>query len=145
MSALLICVAFVVLGCAGVGIAMLGAYGRDLPDVSSLSTIQPTSPTVIVARDGTVLARLYDKYKVYVPITQIPQVMRDAMVATEDERFYSHRGVDLRGIMRAALANYQHEEITQGASTITQQLARKLFLNDRQTLTRKIQEALLAI
>ncbi|MBV8262672.1 MAG: PBP1A family penicillin-binding protein [Candidatus Eremiobacteraeota bacterium] len=145
LSALLICVALVVLGCAGVGIAMLGTYGRGLPDVSSLSTIQPTSPTVIVARDGTLLARLYDKYKVYVPITQIPQVMRDAMVATEDERFYSHRGVDLRGIMRAALANYQHEEITQGASTITQQLARKLFLNDRQTLTRKIQEALLAI
>ena len=145
MSALLIFVALVVLVCAGTGVALLGAYGRGLPDVSSLSTIQPTSPTVIVARDGTVLARLYDKYKVYVPITQIPQVMRDAMVATEDERFYSHRGVDARGILRAALANYQREEITQGASTITQQLARKLFLNDRQTLTRKIQEALLAI
>src|ERR1700736_5316199 len=124
---------------------MVGAYGQNLPDVSSLSTIQPTSPTVIVARDGTTLARLYNKYKVYVPITQIPQVMREAMVATEDERFYTHRGFDIRGIMRAALANYRHDEITQGASTITQQLARKLFLNDRQTMTRKIQEALLAI
>ncbi len=144
-SALLFLVAMGVLGAAGAIFAVVGAYGQNLPDVSGLSTIQPTSPTVILARDGTTLARLYDKFKVYVPITQIPQVMRDAMVATEDERFYSHRGVDARGIMRAALANYRHDEITQGASTITQQLARKLFLNDRQTLTRKIQEALLAI
>ncbi len=144
-SVLLFIVAIGVLVGGGVILAIVGAYGQNLPDVSSLSMIEPTSPTVIVARDGTKLARLYDKYKVYVPITQIPQVVREAMVATEDERFYSHRGVDVRGIMRAALANYQHEEITQGASTITQQLARKLFLNDRQTMTRKIQEALLAI
>jgi penicillin-binding protein 1A len=144
-SALLFIVAIGVLLAGGVILAVVGSYGQNLPDVSSLSVIEPTSPTVIVARDGTKLARLYDKYKVYVPITQIPQVVREAMVATEDERFYSHRGVDIRGIMRAALANYQHEEITQGASTITQQLARKLFLNDRQTMTRKIQEALLAI
>jgi penicillin-binding protein 1A len=144
-SVLLFVVAIGVLVGGGVILAIVGAYGQNLPDVSSLSAIEPTSPTVIVARDGTKLARLYDKYKVYVPITQIPQVVREAMVATEDERFYSHRGVDVRGIMRAALANYQREEITQGASTITQQLARKLFLNDRQTMTRKIQEALLAI
>jgi len=144
-SALLFLVAIGVLAAAGAIFAVVGVYGQNLPDVSGLSTIQPTSPTVIVARDGTTLARLYDKFKVYVPITQIPQVMRDAMVATEDERFYSHRGIDVRGIMRAAIANYRHDEITQGASTITQQLARKLFLSDRQTLTRKIQEALLAI
>jgi len=144
-SVALFCVALVVLGGAAAAFSVLAAYGRGLPDVSGLSTIQPTSPTVIVARDGTTLARLYDKYKVYVPITQIPPVMRQAMVATEDERFYEHRGVDPRGIMRAALANYRHDEITQGASTITQQLARKLFLSDQQTLTRKIQEALLAV
>ena len=145
VSALILIVALFIVVTASVAFAVVGAYGRDLPDVSGLSAIQPTSPTVIVARDGTMLARLYDKFKVYVPITHIPQVMRDAMVSTEDERFYSHRGVDVRGIMRAAIANYRHEEITQGASTITQQLARKLFLNDRQTMTRKIQEALLAI
>jgi penicillin-binding protein 1A len=144
-SALLFVIALGVLAMAAVTFAVVGAYGQNLPDVSGLSIIQPTSPTVIVARDGTTLARLYNKYKVYVPITQIPQVMRDATVATEDERFYSHRGFDVRGIMRAALANYRHDEITQGASTITQQLARKLFLNDRQTMSRKIQEALLAI
>jgi penicillin-binding protein 1A len=122
-----------------------GSYGQNLPDVSRLSVIEPTSPTVILARDGTKLARLYNKFDVYVPITDIPRVMREAVIATEDERFYSHHGIDLRGILRAALANYEHEEITQGASTITQQLARRLFLNDQRTMRRKIQEALLAI
>jgi len=132
--------------CAGIGLwSVVGAYGENLPDISRLSIIEPTSPTVIIARDGTRLARLYDKYKVYVPITQIPPVLREAVVAVEDERFYTHRGVDARGIMRAALANYRHEAITQGASTITQQLARNLFLTNRQTLDRKIQEALLAM
>lgn len=144
-SALLFFLAVVVLAAGGAMLAVVGAYGQNLPDVSRLSVIQPTSPTLIVARDGTRLARLYDKYKVYVPITQIPPVMRQAVIAVEDERFYSHRGVDLRGITRAAIANYSHQQITQGASTITQQLARKLFLTNKQTVSRKVQEMLLAI
>jgi 1A family penicillin-binding protein len=145
LSIILLLAAALVLAAAAAVMFVIGNYGQNLPDVSTLSVIEPTSPTVIVARDGTKLARLYNKFDVYVPITDIPLVMRQAVIATEDERFYSHHGIDLRGIMRAALANYQHEEITQGASTITQQLARRLFLNDRRTLTRKIQEALLAI
>lgn len=130
------------------GIAALGviaAYGKNLPDISRLSDIEPAGTTRILARDGTLLARLYDKNRVYVPITQIPTVMRNAIVASEDERFYSHSGVDIRGIARAALANWQHQQIEQGASTITQQLARNMFLTDEQTIGRKIQEALLAI
>ncbi|MDQ6780413.1 MAG: PBP1A family penicillin-binding protein [Candidatus Eremiobacteraeota bacterium] len=145
ISLLLLTFAFVVFA-AGIALwSVVGAYGENLPDISRLSVIEPTSPTVIIARDGTRLARLYDKYKVYVPITQIPPVLREAVVAVEDERFYHHRGVDARGIMRAALANYRHEAITQGASTITQQLARNLFLTNRLTVDRKIQEALLAM
>jgi len=145
LSATLLVLAVIVLA-AGIALwSVVGAYGENLPDISQLSIIEPTSPTVVIARDGTRLARLYDKYKVYVPITQIPTVMREAVVAVEDERFYTHRGVDARGIMRAALANYRHEAITQGASTITQQLARNLFLTNRRTLDRKVQEALLAM
>src|SRR5215472_18559438 len=137
----------VVIAIAG-GIAALGviaAYGKNLPDISRLSDIEPAGTTRILARDGTLLARLYDKNRVYVPITQIPTVMRNAIVASEDERFYSHSGVDIRGIARAAVANWQHQQIEQGASTITQQLARNMFLTDEQTIGRKIQEALLAI
>lgn len=145
VSMVLLLLAVSVLVVAGATMFVIGSYGQNLPDVSTLSIIEPTSPTLIVARDGTKLARLYNKYDVYVPITEIPLVMREAVIATEDERFYSHHGIDIRGIARAAIANYEHEEITQGASTITQQLARRLFLNDRRTMTRKIQEALLAI
>jgi penicillin-binding protein 1A len=129
----------------GVAVGVLSIYGRNLPDISKLSDVEPAGTTRIFARDGTLLARLYDKNRVYVSITQIPQVMRQAIVASEDERFYSHSGVDIRGIARAALANWQHKQIEQGASTITQQLARNLFLTNEQTVSRKIQEALLAI
>ncbi|MBC5807439.1 MAG: PBP1A family penicillin-binding protein [Candidatus Eremiobacteraeota bacterium] len=144
-SALFLLCALVVLALAGTLVGIVGSYASNLPNISRLSVIEPTFPTVIVARDGTRLARLYDKYKVYVPITRIPTVMRQAVVAVEDERFYGHRGVDLHGIVRAAYANYKHEHITQGASTITQQLARALFLTNRQNIDRKIQEALLAM
>jgi penicillin-binding protein 1A len=137
--------AFVVV-CAAVGTtAVVATFGRNLPSIDRLSDIEPAATTRILARDGTVLARLYDKDRVYVPITSIPDVMRQAIVATEDERFYQHHGVDIRGIARAALANYHHEAITQGASTITQQLARNLFLTNEQTIRRKIEEAMLAM
>jgi len=141
-------VTIVVVIAVGAGFAVLGviaSYGKNLPDISRLSDIEPAGTTRILARDGTLLARLYDKNRVYVPVTQIPRVMREAIVASEDERFYSHSGVDIRGIARAAIANWQHKQIEQGASTITQQLARNMFLTDEQTIGRKIQEALLAI
>jgi penicillin-binding protein 1A len=137
--------AFVIL-CAAIGTAaVVTTYGRNLPSIDRLSDIEPAATTRIIARDGVVLARLYDKDRVYVSITDIPPVMRQAIVATEDERFYQHHGVDIRGIVRAALANYHHERITQGASTITQQLARNLFLTNEQTIGRKIEEAMLAM
>jgi penicillin-binding protein 1A len=79
-----------------------------------------------------------------VPLSRIPLVVREAVIANEDHNFYYHHGVDFGGIMRAGFADLTHQEF-QGASTITQQLARKLFLNDQVSITRKIQEALLAI
>ena len=147
LGALIALAVIVVVALAGGGIALglIATYGQNLPDIGKLSDVEPAGTTRIFARDGTLLARLYDKNRVYVPITQIPQVMRQAIVASEDERFYSHSGVDLKGIARAAVANWQHQHIEQGASTITQQLARNLFLTSEQTVSRKIQEALLAI
>lgn len=124
---------------------VVSAFGQNLPEVDRLSEVDSaTTTTRIVARDGTVLARVYDKNRIYVAITAISPVMKEAIVASEDERFYEHRGVDLRSIVRAAVADYKHERI-QGASTITQQLARTLFLNRNRTIARKVQEALLAI
>ena len=126
-------------------IGVVTAYGQNLPNVDKLSDVDSaTTTTRVIARDGTVLARIYDKNRIFVSITDVAPVMRQAIVASEDERFFEHRGVDLRSIIRAAVADFNHEPV-QGASTITQQLARTLFLNRKRTIARKVQEALLAI
>ncbi|HEV7179818.1 MAG TPA: PBP1A family penicillin-binding protein [Candidatus Baltobacteraceae bacterium] len=120
------------------------AYSRNLPDISRMADYQPASSTRIFARDGTLLASVYRENRVWVPLSKIPPVMRQAVIANEDHNFYYHHGVDFGGIMRAAFADLTHQQF-QGASTITQQLARKLFLNDEVSISRKIQEALLAM
>ncbi|HTA54653.1 MAG TPA: transglycosylase domain-containing protein [Candidatus Acidoferrales bacterium] len=123
---------------------MVASYARNLPDISRMADYQPASSTRIFARDGTLLASVYKENRVWVPISRVPPIVRDAFVANEDHNFYNHHGVDLGSIVRAAFADLTHQEF-QGASTITQQLARRLFLNDQVSLSRKVQEALLAI
>jgi penicillin-binding protein 1A len=98
----------------------------------------------VLARNGMQLANLYRENRIWLPIDRIPVRVRDAFIATEDAHFYQHHGVDFGGIARAALADYRHQRL-QGASTITQQLARRLFLTDEVSAARKIQEILLAI
>ncbi len=135
---------FVVLLGAGVLAGLIAAYSRDLPDISRMADYQPSRSTRVFARDGTQLADLYKENRIWVPIEQIPIPVRNAFIATEDQHFYQHHGVDFGGILRAAIADWRHEEF-QGASTITQQLARRLFLSDEVSIARKVQEALLAI
>jgi penicillin-binding protein 1A len=123
---------------------MVASYARNLPDISRMADYQPASSTRIFARDGSLLAAVYKENRVWVPIAQIPPIVRDAFVANEDHNFYRHHGVDFSSIVRAAYADLTHQQF-QGASTITQQLARRLFLNDQISMSRKVQEALLAI
>jgi penicillin-binding protein 1A len=123
---------------------MVAAYGRNLPDISRMADYQPASTTRIFARDGEQLASVYKENRVWVPLARIPPIVRKAFIDNEDHNFYYHHGVDFGGIVRAAFADLTHQQL-QGASTITQQLARRLFLSDRVSLSRKIQEALLAI
>src|SRR5580692_4417963 len=141
---LAIAVFMLVLFAIGTVAGMVAAYGRNLPDISRMADYQPASTTRIFARDGTQLASVYKENRVWVPLSRIPQVVREAFIANEDHNFYSHHGVDAGGIIRAAFADLTHQQF-QGASTITQQLARRLFLNDQVSLSRKVQEALLAI
>ncbi|MGC1380953.1 MAG: PBP1A family penicillin-binding protein [Candidatus Baltobacteraceae bacterium] len=141
---LLVGAVMLVLFAAGAVAGMVAAYARNLPDISRMADYQPASTTRIFARDGTLLASVYKENRVWVPIARIPAVVRKAFVANEDHNFYYHHGVDFGGIVRAAFADVTHQEF-QGASTITQQLARRLFLNDEVSVSRKIQEALLAI
>jgi penicillin-binding protein 1A len=119
-------------------------YSRNLPDINKMADFQPSRSTRVYARDGTLIASLYRENRLWIPISQVPQLVRNSFVATEDRNFYRHRGIDVYGIIRAAYADYHHDQF-QGASTITQQLARKLFLSDEVSLSRKVQEALLAI
>src|SRR5579862_5949918 len=141
---LLVALLLLVLFSVGAIAGMVTAYARNLPDISRMADYQPASATRLFARDGTLLASVYKENRVWVPISRIPPIVREAFIANEDHNFYYHHGVDVGGILRAGIADLTHQEF-QGASTITQQLARRLFLNDEVSISRKIQEALLAI
>jgi penicillin-binding protein 1A len=143
--ALIVIVLLCVLFAAGSVAGIVAAYSRNLPDISRMADYQPARSTRIYARDGSLLATLYKENRIWVPIGRIPPIVREAFIANEDHNFYRHHGVDFLGIMRAAISNATHHHIEQGASTITQQLARGLFLTDKQTISRKVQEALLAM
>jgi penicillin-binding protein 1A len=142
---ILVAMLLVVLFFAGLLAGIVASYSRNLPDISRMADYQPARSTRIFARDGTLLANVYKENRVWVPISRIPLVVQEAFIANEDHNFYYHHGVDFGGIARAALADLTHQQIEQGASTITQQLARALFLSDRVSFSRKIQEALLAM
>jgi penicillin-binding protein 1A len=139
-ATVLLCVLFA----GGVMAGIVASYSKNLPDISRMADYQPSRTTRVFARDGTLLATLYKENRIWVPIKSIPQRVRDAFVATEDRNFYHHHGVDLTGIARAAYSDYRGGSF-QGASTITQQLARALFLSNEVSISRKIQEALLAM
>jgi len=118
---------------------------RDLPSPTRLETIEPTIGTTVYARDGRVLHEFFRENRVMVDIDEISPHFVDAIIATEDREFREHWGVDITAIVRAALRNVRAGRVVQGASTITQQLARSLFLTPEVSLTRKFKEALLAM
>ena len=115
----------------------------NLPDTTSLTDYRPRQPLRVFAADGPLLAEFGEERRIYTPIEQIPKVMKDAVLAIEDANFYRHGGVDFKGVLRAALAQFS-EAKSQGASTITMQLARNFYLSTEKTFTRKIYEILLA-
>ncbi len=123
------------------GLAM--AY-PNLPDISGLTDYRPKLPLRVLSSDGVVLAEFGEERRSYQPIKEIPKVMQDAILAIEDVRFYQHGGVDYLGVIRAGLANVG-EAKSQGASTITMQVARNFYLSTEKTMTRKIYEILLAL
>jgi len=117
----------------------------EIPDVKQLETYKPKSAARLYADDGTLFAELFVEKRIPIPITQMPYHLKYAFIAIEDVRFYKHFGIDVRSIGRAAFKNIIRGGISEGASTITQQLARNLFLTPRRSFKRKIEEAMLAI
>ena len=132
---------------AAVGGTLTGlvlAYQRDLPIIVLIENYQPSIITQIFADDGEVIAEFAVEKRVVIPYADVPEVLRNAFVAKEDQRFWSHHGFDPVGILRAAWDNVWAGEIVSGASTITQQVSRLLFLTREETIARKIKEAILA-
>jgi penicillin-binding protein 1A len=135
-------------GLALIGIALLAiivvlAYPQ-LPSLEVLTDYQPKIPLRIYTADGHLIGEFGEERRAFVRIQDVPPIMKQAILAAEDERFYQHPGVDTIGVLRAAYANFTSGGKRQGASTITMQVARNFFLSSEKTLSRKVYEALLA-
>lgn len=115
-----------------------------LPEISGLVDYRPKLPMRVFSADNVLIGEFGEERRHFTPISEIPKVMQNAVLAIEDARFYQHRGVDYTGVIRAGLANFT-EARSQGASTITMQVARNFYLPTEKTFTRKIYEILLAL
>ncbi len=135
IAAAMACLAF------AVGLALAVAY-PNLPDVSDLTDYRPKLPLRVFSSEGAVLGEFGEEHRNLTPLKDIPQHMQDAVLAIEDARFFSHGGVDYIGVLRAGFANLGRLK-SQGASTITMQVAKNVYLSNEKTFTRKIYEILL--
>ncbi|OYD50921.1 penicillin-binding protein 1A [Acidovorax kalamii] len=132
---------------AAVGLALIIAVALavaypNLPDISDLADYRPKLPLRVYSAEGALLGEFGEERRNLTPIEDIPKVMKDAVLAIEDARFFQHGGVDYKGVVRAGLANLGRVK-SQGASTITMQVARNVYLSSEKTFTRKIYEILL--
>jgi penicillin-binding protein 1A len=136
-----------IVGVAGVA-GLLWHYSKDLPDYSQLQDYEPPVMTRVHAADGSLLAEYANQRRLYLPIQAIPKLVTNAFIAAEDKNFYQHPGIDIYGIARAGLIyvqNFGSSRRPQGASTITQQVAKNFLLTNEVSFERKIKEALLAL
>ena len=136
-----------VVGVAGVS-ALLWHYSKDLPDYSQLRDYEPPVMTRVHAGDGSLVGEYARERRLYLPIQAVPKLVISGFLAAEDKNFYEHGGLDFTGIARAGvnyLQNFGSNRRPQGASTITQQVAKNFLLTNELSMTRKIKEALLAL
>ena len=143
MGVLVSVVVGLVIGVMALGIALVLAY-PNLPELDAITSYQPKLPMRVYSQDGVMIGEYGDERRLYTPIQDIPDVMKQAVLAIEDARFYQHGGVDYIGVIRAGLAQFAAAG-SQGASTITMQVARNFYLSKEKTLTRKFYEVLLAL
>ena len=133
------------LGCAVALAKVAATLTSGTPNLTSLLTRTPAQTTFIYDREGKVIAELHEATdRIEVASHRIPRLLKEATVATEDKRFYSHHGIDFEAIVRAALADLEAGRIVEGGSTITEQYIKNAYLGDDRTLTLKVHEAILA-
>ena len=130
---------------AAVFAGVVWKYEQDLPDYTQLKNYEPPVMTRVHAADGSLLAEYSRERRLYLPSDEIPALVKEAFISAEDKNFYSHWGVDPEGIVRAAFVYFQGSRHIQGASTITQQVAKNFLLNSDRTFDRKIREILLSM
>ena len=133
----------VLFGVGLVAIAILVTYPK-LPSLDSLQHYQPKMPLTVYSSDGHVIGLYGEERREFTKIEDFPKILKDAVVAAEDKRFYEHWGVDVMGVARAVIGNLVAGGVQSGASTITQQVAKNFYLSSERTFTRKFNEALLA-
>ena len=133
------------LGAASIA-AVFWVYGRDknLPDIQKLSDYKPKQVTAILDAKGQRIGELFEERRTFVPYKEIPQFVIDSFVAAEDQKFWTHTGIDYVGMVRAFVINLRSGKARQGASTITQQVVKTFLLSPEKTFRRKIQEVILA-
>jgi len=131
------------LGAAVAGV-VIWHFEQNLPDTASLKNYEPPVMTRVQAGDGSVLAEYSRQRRLFLPSSAIPPLVKEAFISAEDKNFYTEHGIDPEGIVRALLVLLEGSKHIQGASTITQQVAKNFLLNNERTLSRKIREALLS-
>ncbi len=124
---------------------LIGWYAYDLPDVSKINRFERRPSVTFVSADGATIATYGDLYGGAVGLDEMSPYLPQSVLATEDRRFYSHFGLDLAGVARATFANLRAGRTVQGGSTITQQLAKNIFLSSERSFRRKVQELMLAL
>lgn len=129
-------------GSAGGG--LIWYFSRDLPDLHAIDEHRPNVVSRVYADDRQVVGQFYIERRFLTPLAEIPDTLIQAVISVEDARFFEHPGLDVIGILRAAWTNFRRGGRIEGASTITQQLARSLFLSPERTYTRKLKELILA-
>ncbi|QXX73716.1 penicillin-binding protein 1A [Methylovirgula sp. HY1] len=131
----------------GIGVAavVVWKFEQDLPDYTQLKNYEPPVMTRVHAADGSVLAEYSHQRRLYLPASAIPPLLKEAFISAEDKNFYTHHGLDPEGILRALIVLVEGGRHVQGASTITQQVAKNFFLTNKRTIQRKIREALLSL
>ena len=127
------------------GMVALHQLLADLPDIDTLQHYTPPLVTRIYDRNNEVVTELFTERRTVLPLSEIPVNLQNAFMATEDQYFFQHWGINIKGIARALIANLRHGRVVEGGSTITQQLSKVLFFSQKKTLTRKIRELLLAL
>jgi penicillin-binding protein 1A len=133
-------------GVVGLFVVFFGLwfYGRDLPDYQKLADYEPPIVSRVYAADGHLIGEFASEKRIFVPYATIPKRVVNAFIAAEDQRFFSHPGIDIFGIARAAYANFLGGAKKQGGSTITQQVAKNFFLSSKRDYERKIKEMILS-